>query len=231
MWEGRKENFQHWSCRVKGWGLFGDVGVIQEVWGPAQPPRCSKGLEWRLEVGEHAGQQLAPEGLTRPGRNRGKGVVGPGTCQGGAVLTSVPPALPSFGPAGVSTAPGLSEVFALDGWISQPAEVWNVKQNEQNARNMLLRATKRNKIWRPRILVLAPAARMLLPHTEAGKQQGARAGQAVRANLGGHCGRWQQHFLAIFEEGLRFLPSASMLKASETQNSWDPFLPGRAHGD
>lgn len=94
-----------------------------------------------------------------------------------------------------------------------------MKQNEQNARNMLLRATKRNKIWRPRILVLAPAARMLLPHTEAGKQQGARAGQAVRANLGGHCGRWQQHFLAIFEEGLRFLPSASMLKASETQNS------------
>ena len=83
---------------------------------------------------------------------------------------------PLVQPSRVSSAPALSEAFALDG---------NAKQNEQNARNMLLRATERNKIWRPHILALAPAAPMLPPTDRGGKQQGARAGRAVRAKLGG----------------------------------------------
>lgn len=142
-----------------------------EIWGWVRSWLVSEGEERRTgpppsEYSEReckgegqSGHYLPLSGTHKPGSQ--EGAAGEWSCPGQCGLPT--PSKPSLSPAGVSSTPALSEVFALDGCISQPRKVWNLKQNEQNVRSVLLRATKQSRIWSPSILALAPNAQWLPP--------------------------------------------------------------------
>lgn len=154
---------EKFSCRLiqvylETWGRLGSWLVSEGEERRVGPPPANTWRENAKKEGQ-SGHWLPLRGTHKPGSQ--EGAAGEWSCPGQCGLPT--PSKPSLSPAGVSSTPALSEVFALDGCISQPRKVWNSKQNEQNVRSMLLRATERSRIWSPSILALAPAAQWLPP--------------------------------------------------------------------